>query len=192
MKNKLQTKDFISAGVFAAMYIIMLILTVTITGIIPILYLFAPLIVGIVCGTVYMLYVMKVQKSGAVLILSILLGYVLSSHSWVSLVWSVLCGVVAEIILKQSNHASIKGMITSYSAFACSTVGPFLTILFAKASFMESTATYYGEAYAATLDALTPPWIIIVLIVLGIIGGIIGGNIGNKMLKKHFLKAGIV
>ena len=41
------------------------------------------------------------------------------------------------------------------------------------------------------LDALTPDWIVAVLIAFALIGGLLGGLLGKRILKKHFEKAGI-
>lgn len=43
----------------------------------------------------------------------------------------------------------------------------------------------------AALDALTPSWIVMVLIVLALVGGLLGGLFGRRILKKHFAKVGI-
>ena len=43
----------------------------------------------------------------------------------------------------------------------------------------------------ATLDALTPSWIVVVLIALALAGGLLGGLFGRRVLKKHFVKAGM-
>lgn len=45
--------------------------------------------------------------------------------------------------------------------------------------------------YAAALDALTPDWIVAVLIAFALFGGLLGGLLGKRILKKHFEKAGI-
>lgn len=55
MKQKLKTKDFIYAGAFGAVYLILVLLIVTGTGIVPILYILSPLVAGCVCASVFML-----------------------------------------------------------------------------------------------------------------------------------------
>ena len=81
MKSKLTTKDVIAAGAFAAIYLVLLtVLAVMVLPIVPVLYLATPLIAGVLLGTVYMLYCVKVPRTGAVLILSILVGPVSYTH----------------------------------------------------------------------------------------------------------------
>jgi len=192
MENKLKTKDLITAGIFGAMYLVVLMVTVTLVGFIPITYILAPFFVGITCAPVYLLYVMKVRKMGAVFILSVLVALLISSASVVAGAWAVLCGLIAEGIIRIGMYQSKKHFAASFLVFACSTVGPFLLILFMKNSYLTLTAKYYGQEYADTLNALTPPLIIIVLIMLAIVGGLIGTRFAYRILKKHFEKAGVV
>ena len=70
--KKLRTKELIYAGAFGALYIVLMLVIVLGTSMIPILYLLAPITVGLVCGTVYMLCVLKVRKFSAALILGVL------------------------------------------------------------------------------------------------------------------------
>jgi energy-coupling factor transport system substrate-specific component len=57
---------------------------------------------------------------------------------------------------------------------------------------MAMVETYSGAEYAQTMDALTPSWIIFVLIALAVLGAMIGTTIADKLMKKHFEKAGLV
>ena len=82
MKPKLTTKDLIAAGAFAAIYLVLLtVLAVMVLPIVPVLYLATPLIAGIVLGTVYLLYCVKVPKTGAIFILALLVGAITSMAS---------------------------------------------------------------------------------------------------------------
>ena len=79
MKTKLTTKDLISAGAFGAIYLVLLtVLSSMILPIVPILYLATPLIAGIILGSVYMLYSLKVPRTGSIFILAVLVGLITS------------------------------------------------------------------------------------------------------------------
>lgn len=190
--SKLKAKDLIVAGAFAALYIVVMLILVAVVGIVPITYLFAPLFVGIVCGPIFMLFTMKIPKPGAILILSVILSLVMSMGVWYVLVPVVIFGVIAELLAWIGKYKSMRMMTWSYCIFACTTAGPFFGLVFAKAKFLESCVSYYGQEYADKIDALTPNWIILCIVALGIIGGLIGAAFGKRLLKKHFIKAGIV
>ena len=51
--KKMRTRDLIYAGAFGAIYLVVMLAVVMLSGMIPILYLVAPLTVGVVCGTIY-------------------------------------------------------------------------------------------------------------------------------------------
>ena len=82
-------------------------------------------------------------------------------------------------------------LAASYVVFNMTSMGPFFFFFLAKEAFLENCTTYYGADYAAALDALTPNWIVAVLIAFALIGGLLGGLLGKRILKKHFEKAGI-
>lgn len=191
MEN-LKTKDLISIGIFGAMYIIVMMVIVTAAGMVPILYVVAPFFVGIVCATVYMLFVMRVPKRGAVLILSVLISILFLATTWIASAFVIFCGIIAEVILSVGNRKSIKTITLSYMVFACSTVGPYLSIIISRSAYIQTVFDYYGQEYADKMDALTPSWIILPLLLITVISGYIGSNIGAKILKKHFKKAGVI
>lgn len=192
MKKKLSTKELILAGAFGAIFVVGLIAMAVITGFTPITFLMVAFLTGIVLGPIYMLYINKVPKRGAILILAALCGLVMSSTSFYPLLFSLLCGLAAEVTSGLGNFESPKHNVLGYSFFSSMFVGPFLSILFAKEAFFKSMTQYYGEAYVANFASLAPEGIILGLILSGFIGGLIGGVLGNKALKHHFKRAGIV
>lgn len=192
MKKKMNTKDYIFAGAFAAIYIVILVASGMLFGLNPVTFLLTPLIVGIILGPVFILYISKVPKRGAVLILAILSGLILSSTTIAPLFIAIISGILAEVILNdRSKYTKLKNIV-AYSIFNIIIVGPFTMLLFARDQFMKSAEYYYGKDYVEQFSALTPNWIIFVIIALAIIGGIIGAIIGNKLNKKHFETAGII
>ncbi len=112
--------------------------------------------------------------------------------NWIAVPYSIFCGLIAEWLLSAFGRTSEKGIRVSFLAMSCSTVGPFLSIIFMKDKFIQTCAEYYGAQYAQTLSDMTPPWLILPLIILAIVGGIIGNAFTKKALGKHFRKAGIV
>lgn len=61
--KKLKVKDLVSIGVFGVIYFVLL-FGIGMMGIIPILFLIYPTVLGIIAGTVVMLFMTKVQKHG--------------------------------------------------------------------------------------------------------------------------------
>ena len=174
MKTKLTTKDLITAGAFGAIYLVLLTVLSSVLTIVPILFLATPLIAG----------------TGAILVLAILVGLITSMATIYPLIFAVVWGLIAELITAK-RRKSAGALAVSYCVFNLTSMGPFFALILAKDAFLESCAGYYGEEYIATLDKLTPSWIVLVLIALALVGGLLGGLFGRKILKKHFVKAGI-
>lgn len=191
MKTKLTTKDLIGAGAFGAIYLVLLAVISSVLAVVPILFVAAPLIIGIVLGTVYMLYTVKVPRTGAIFILAILVGISTSMSTFYPLILSILWGILAEIIVAGKRRNSANAFVASYCVFNMTSIGPFYAVVLGKEAFLESCTVYYGAEYTATLDALTPSWIMIVFVVLALLGGFLGGLFGKRVLKKHFQKVGI-
>jgi energy-coupling factor transport system substrate-specific component len=192
--NKLKTKDLIVAGAFAALYIVVLMVAVSALGFItPITYLMAPFFVSIPLGVVYMLYVTKVPKTGAIMILAVLVGLITGMNGmWFSIVWALALGLVAELLVRAGKYRSVKLYQASFCVFAATNMAPFWGLILAKPTFLAACTEYYNAEYAAAIDALTPWWIVLVLVGIAVIGGIIGSVLGRRLLKKHFEKAGVV
>lgn len=195
-KTKLKTKDLIYAGAFAALYIIALFIIVMTVGMIPILYLISPLFVGIIGATIYMMYVTKVKKFGAILILTILFGLIMSSsgHGFTILL-CIPIGIVAELIAKAGAYNSKKMFSLSYIVFNITMVAPFYGLYFASEHFIEECYLYYGEEYANVISNVVNTYGLAFMgiqALLAIVGAAIGVFVASKLFKKHFEKAGIV
>ncbi|EJP19407.1 bacterial integral membrane domain protein [Lachnoanaerobaculum sp. ICM7] len=149
-EKKLKIKDLVTIGVFAVIYVV-IIFALGMIGFLPVLYLVYPALLGIVSGTVIMLFMAKVQKPWAVLILGML----------------------------------------SFAIFNTWICGSLMQMLWAREKYIE-IAMVMGEDYVnALIKLVTYPNM--ALVYLGaILGGLIGANIGRILLKKHFIKAGII
>ncbi|MCR5031551.1 MAG: MptD family putative ECF transporter S component [Lachnospiraceae bacterium] len=189
-EKKLQTKDLVMAGAFAVLYVGIMMILATVLAFIPGLILLTPLVAGIILGPVYHLYLSKVPKNGAVLILALLTGLTMITSSIFVLVYLLVLGVIAQIILIRTDY-SAKGIAASYYVMAMDGIGPLVMIYIGKQALLESFASYYGEAYAEKMDKLTPTWSLLVLFALALAGAFIGNRLGAKMNAKHFRKAGV-
>ena len=189
-EKKLQTKDLVMAGAFAVLYVVIIMILATVLAFIPGLILLTPLIAGIILGPVYHLYLSKVPKNGAVLILALLTGLTMITSSVFVLVYLLVLGVIAQIILIRTDYSE-RGIAASYYVMALDGIGPLVLIYISKKALLESFTSYYGAAYAEKMDRLTPTWSLLVLVALALVGAYIGNRLGKGMNAKHFRKAGV-
>jgi len=149
-EKKLKIKDLVTIGVFAVIYVV-IIFALGMIGFLPVLYLVYPALLGIVSGTVIMLFMAKVQKPWAVLILGMLSFAIF--NTWI-------CGSLMQMLWAREKYIELSMMMGK----------EYVDILIKLITYQHMALVYLGA----------------------IIGGLIGANIGRILLKKHFIKAGII
>ncbi|MFI3202623.1 MAG: MptD family putative ECF transporter S component [Eubacteriales bacterium] len=193
--GKLTAKDLIYTGAFGALYFVGMFAVVGIFGMVPVLYLVAPLPVGVVCATIYIMYVSKVQKFGAILILSALFCIIFMSSAGILAPIAIVAGLLAEFVASRGKYQSKKMVSMSYIAFNLVMMMPYLQLCFMTSTFMDLTVEYYGQSYADAIQQVLDIFgqgLIVVEILLAVVGAFIGIMLANKLFKKHFEKAGLV
>lgn len=189
--KKMRTKDIIYVGAFGALYIVlMLIIVMGSSAISPILYFIAPLPVGLICGTVYMLCMLKVHKFGAVLIFGGLFTLITCYRSLYAIILSVVTALTAELILFLGKYKSRNMYLLSFVFFNLNMSAPTVMMLFDFDRFMSLSEKYNGIAYTQSLSKLAfngKIWYAI--LGCAITGGISGALIAKNLIKKHFEKA---
>ena len=190
--KKLKVKDLVSIGVFGVIYFALM-FGIGMMGMIPILFLIYPTVLGIIAGTVVMLFMSKVQKPWALFIFGMISPLVMfaAGHTYVVAVLSLIVMIIAELIRKIGNYNSFKYNMLSYAVFSTWICSSMMQMLLAKEVYVEH-CKMMGDDYVVALEKLiTYPHM--ALVALGaFLGGIIGAYIGKALLKKHFEKAGIV
>lgn len=192
-ENKLQVKDLMTVGIFATIYIFVKVV-VGFIGVLPILCVILPTITAVICGTIYMLFVTKVEKFGMITILATVVGAVMmiAGYGWPSLVVSFICGLLADIISKNGNYKKFSTILIGYCVFSEWGIAPLAPIWMQGDAYFADLSATMGEAFAESYRALTPPWIIPALMVGIVLAAIIGGLLGKKIVKKHFERSGII
>ena len=191
-EQKLKIKDLVTIGVFAVIYLVIM-FSVGMIGVIPILFLVYPTILGIVSGTVVMLFMAKVQKPWALLIFGMLtpIFMMVEGHTYILVLHAFVVILIAELIRRAGNYNSFKYNMLSFAIFNTWICGSLMQMLWAREKYIEMTMMM-GNEYVEALERLvTYPHMALVYIG-AILGGLIGANIGRILLKKHFIKAGLV
>ena len=191
-EQKLKIKDLVTIGVFTVIYVV-IIFALGMIGFLPVLYLVYPALLGIVSGTVIMLFMAKVQKPWALLILGMLTSVfmMVEGNTYLLIIHSFVVMLIAELIRRVGNYNSFKYNMLSFAIFNTWICGSLMQMLWAREKYIE-IAMVMGEDYVnALIKLVTYPNM--ALVYLGaILGGLIGANIGRILLKKHFIKAGII
>jgi energy-coupling factor transport system substrate-specific component len=195
MNNKLQAKDLINVGIFTALYFATE-FALMMLGYIPIFIPLLAVLVPLVCGIPFMLFLTKVKKFGMMLIMVILIGFFFLISAAGMGMWVLPIGVVstliAEFLIKTANYKSSKMAILAYGLFSLSIFGNYLPIYITRDTYyVMLTAGAYGTEYADALMRYMPDWTAPILAAACFVFGLLGGVLGRAVLKKHFERAGI-
>jgi energy-coupling factor transport system substrate-specific component len=195
VNNKLQAKDLINVGLFTAFYFVIE-FALMMLGYIPIFIPLLAVLIPLVGGIPFMLFLTKVKKFGMMLIMAVLIGLFFLISGAGTGMWVLPIGVVstlvAEFLLKTANYESSKRAILAYSFFSLSLFGNYLPIYITRDTYHAMlTAGAYGTEYADTLMRYMPDWTAPILVAACFAFGLLGGVLGRAVLKKHFERAGI-
>ena len=194
--TSLQTKDFISIGIFSLIYFVIAFSIGGIAQMTPVTFPFMPMIVALFTGSIFMLYTTKIPKRGAISILGILSGILLfvTGMFWMMSAFFAVLGFVADFIVSSGHSGSFKRRLIAYCIFALSPMGAYVPMAVMPEQFdkfMRKKGDF--SSFAEVINAIgVNKWAIPVMILGTIVCALIGGFIGKKLLKKHFEKAGIV
>lgn len=196
ISEKLKTRDFISVGIFSLIYAAVAFIIGGIAQMTPITFPLMPMIVALFTGTVFMLYIAKIPKRGAITILGIISGILLfiTGMFWMMSAFFVVLGIIADFICASGKFKSFKKNIIAYCLFALSPMGAYVPMAVMPAQFDEFMSKKGDvSSFASVIDSIGAIWWAIPLMLLGtILCALIGGLLGKNLLKKHFEKAGIV
>ena len=161
--KKLSAKDLINTGIFTAIYFVVMFVFTAVISFAPITYVLLPAFIAILCAPIYMLFI----------------------------TFCSLLGLISDLITKAGGYTSKKMSLIGYYVFSIWPLGSFFPIWLMRDAYFDGVVASMGEAYAEGLKAMTPFWIIPVMIAYTIAAGVVGGLVAGKMNKKHFEKAGI-
>lgn len=189
--GKITTKDVIVVSVLGVICIAIRFLFMILGGIMPMAWFASHMLDAILIGPVYMLIVAKTRRSGPILIISLVTALVfIASSPWILLTGAI-AGVLAELALRKGRFQNKMWLVISYVCFSFGFIGDFFQLWINKESFLEYSAAFMDPEYLNMLGAVVSAPTMIGIIISIIIGAIIGGLFGLKLMKKHFVKAGL-
>ena len=194
--NKLTVPDLISVGVFTALYFVLVTVATFTCALLPgVGNIVLPALAALISGSVYMLLAAKLQKFGGITIMGLVMGlfFFVSGHFVLSFAANIVCGLLADLIAARGKFRSEELLLVSYVVFSYGLTGPILPLWFMKDAYIASlTARGKDAAYIDTLFAPINNGSFVAAMAAILVCAVLGGLFGQRMMKKHFEKAGIV
>lgn len=201
MSSKLRTKDIISIAIYSVIYFFLVALAALFcVFIMPLLfpfisypYMYIPVIAALFSGIIYMLMVARVQKFGAITLMASIFGIFFLFIFPYAFFVNVIVGLIADLIARSSQYKNKKVVLLSYIVFSFNLHGPSVP-MYLFADFYQDVLLNRGRTASQIVNTMSAATLEqgMLLVGLTIVLALIGGYFGQKMLNKHFEKAGII
>lgn len=151
--KKLNGKDLINAGIFSAIYVVIIMFVACTVGMIPMGVLLLSFIIPFLGGIPMMLYFTKIKKAGMIMILQVVIGLamIVTGMGYDLLIWGIAAGIVAEIIMKVAQYEKSMACVFAYAVASICIAGNYVHWLSASEEWLASKAAGYGEVYMNTI-----------------------------------------
>lgn len=194
MNNKLQAKDLINIGLFTVLYFVLGCCVAIPIGFVPIFLPILGALWTLITGIPFMLFAVRVKKFGMVTIMAVLSGLLmgLTGMGFWGILTGAVFGLLGDLIMKSGSYQSAKKTLLGYGVFSLWMVGTYIPMYFTVEQSRADFAKSFGDEYADKVMSVMPMWSIVLVIAAIFLFALLGGLIGKAILKKHFVKAGIV
>lgn len=192
---KMTVKDLVLVGVLGAVEGALCMVISLLCGMSPITNPLYAVIAAIPVGIVYMLMLAKVPKHGAFTVAGIVYGalFLAMGCFWFVVACFVAGSVIADLIM-WGDPRSVKRMTVGY-AVSCAglSFGYAGAIVLMRDTFNEVMVNNgIPAAYSDALNAFVSDPMLAVLTAAAFVAGLLGALVGRRVLKKHFVRAGLV
>lgn len=192
MKLELSTRDLINVGVFTAVYFVVTFLSAFV-GVIAPWAQFVGYAIGILLGgPVVVLLFARSPRFGVLTLMGLIVQIlmVLTGMFWGLLLLGPVLGLLADLIARAGKYAA-HACSAAYAIFSLWYVGALLPIIINGDAFYADIARQMGAEYAAGTRALFSAPVILGFAIVVLALGYVAGLFGSRLLRKHFVRAGL-
>ena len=193
-KKRLNARDLIMLGIFNAIAIVCYAVVVALVCTTVMGLFFSTAVAFLVLGTVYMVTVAKVRKRGTYFVCGLIMSVVgLIGGRIFTTVGCIAGGVISELLV--GDYTKVRRIILAYCSYAVAVaLGIYLPAFMMGAEYIAKMGAKRGMTLetAQSYMGLYTPTMLAIVIAANIVGALAGALIGRKVLKKHFIKAGLV
>lgn len=194
MDGRFTAKDLIVTGVFTALLFICAGVGGGIFAITPTLTFYYPIGASLLAGPVFMLYLAKVPKRGALIISGIIMcavGTLTGMHWGMNFGYLVFC-TIASFVAGTGQFKNKVLNIIAYILYSIGPMGTYFVFFFMRDSwvkFMLKKGT--EQEYIDKMNSVAGPGVMIIMVVGTIVVATLSGLLGLRLMEKQFEKAGI-
>ena len=152
---------------------------------------YAPAFSALVGGAIYRVYVEKIQRTGAILVVALVIGafFLFTRHGAGAFLPALVGGLLAELVAARGRYQSKLGNALSFLLFSFTTTGPILMMWIQPASYRASLLARgksmdYIERVMVPSNMGTVSWFILTLLLGSLLGYLLGQLVYQKLDRK--------
>lgn len=147
---------------------------------------------ALVGGIVFYLAAVKTKSPYMMFIFCFISG--LNGFSVMTVTCGIVSGLVIMMILSKTSFENMKVIRLCYILFTVIIAAGaiFIPLVFFTSQTMKQYAKSIGESYMEIVASLASPPVVLAVLAVTVLTAFLGGGIAQKLLKKHFQKAGAV
>ena len=152
---------------------------------------YAPAFSALVGGAIYRLYVEKIQRTGAILVVALVIGafFLFTRHGAGAFLPALVGGLLAELVAARGHYQSKLGNALSFLLFSFTTTGPILMMWIQPASYRASLLARgksmdYIERVMVPSNMETVSWFLLTLLLGSLLGYLLGQLVYQKLDRK--------
>lgn len=193
-KKRFAIRDLILIGVFGVLFLMCAMVTGGPLAATPTLTFYYPIGASVLAGPVFMLFLAKVPKRGALMIVGVvlcILGTVTGMHWGMNFGYLIFC-CVAALIAGAGKFKNMKLNVLAYVLYSFGPMGTYFAFFLNRDAWIrfmlgKGTQQEYVDKMTgvATLTTMT------VMVAGTVIVALLSGLLGARLMRKQFVKAGI-
>ena len=190
-----RVREAVTMGVFIALFIALLFLCGMLMGAMPLIMVALPLILGVLGGLIFTVLLGKVQRSGAFLISSVIVGLFLITMApgGTMCYMTILGGVAAEFVYARLGRRSFRSMTAACSIYMlCFAIGEYVPFVWMKQAYLDQYAGNAALEVARAGTRMLNPATMAGLCLGAVIASAAGCWWGRALTRRQFKRAGIV
>ncbi len=190
-KEKINVRDIITIAIsYVIMFVIYAVVGVPLSASVY-GHLFILSISALLWGSIFMFLYTRINKNGVALTLGILMALSNLINFWAISVVIFVGAVISELLWRKFNKKKFSTMVICFTVqIVAWFLGMVLPLIIMTDTYVN-TFVGYEDIYRGMAEIVMGPMILVYLVTT-IVGCIIGSFIGKAVIKKHFVKAGIV
>ncbi len=192
-KPRFSTRDLINVGVFTALYFVVVMIGHALGMINPLLALIGFAIGILGNGAVIALYLARVPRLGALTITIGLMGVLMAAtgHPWFSLLLCPALGFAGDLIAWSGRFVSLWRNALAYGVATLWHIVPFLPLVLDTVGQYDHLVERRGQAYADGYVAIFSGTNLVLVMLLFFVLAVVAGVFGQRLLHRHFRRAGV-